>query len=100
MTPRAPRRILATATAILATTALAACGTSGPSTSPLSAQDNTDFVGGCTHTGAKAALCECIYTQLTVKQGYTSEAKLNTLTKDATTYKGAVVRAALACKTA
>lgn len=100
MTPRAPRRLAAAATAILATTALAACGSSAPSTSPLSAQDHTDFVGGCTHTGAKAALCECVYTQLTVKQGYTSEAKLTVLTKDTAKYHGAVVRAALACKTA
>jgi len=95
---RAPRRILATATAILAATALAACGSSGPSTSPLTAQDHTDFVGGCTHTGAKAALCECLYTQLTVKQGYTSDAKLTTLTSDTTKYHAAILRAAVACK--
>lgn len=54
--------------------AVAGCGSSG-----LSEKDHRDFVGGCTNSSAPRAACECIYTQLTTKQGVNSDAKLKSL---------------------
>ena len=56
--------------------AFAGCGSSSKK---ISDQTHRDIVAGCSSTGQPQAGCECIYQQLTTKQGVDTEAKLKSL---------------------
>jgi len=72
----APRTTLVQSSlaAALVVIALVGCGGS----SGISDQDHRDFVAGCSKP-APPTMCECIFTELTTKQGCDSEAKLKAL---------------------
>jgi hypothetical protein len=89
----APRTLVQSSlAAALLVTALAGCGGS----SSISDQDHRDFVAGCSKS-AQPTMCECIFTQLTTKQGYDSETKLKALAADGD-FVSIVQQDALACK--
>jgi hypothetical protein len=98
MIPRHPRRILASATAILTTIALAACGGASGG-GAINAQDHTNFFGGCTENATKA-MCECVFANLTTKQGINTEAKFQVLEGNEKKLLALVQASALACKSA
>jgi hypothetical protein len=67
---------------LAAVVALAACGggSDGKSTSTaggISDQHHREYVAGCTNAGPSAAVCECVFQQLTTKQGLNTEAKFS-----------------------
>jgi hypothetical protein len=73
-------RPAATASAtLMAAAALAACGGSSSKSSAggvaISDQHHQEYVAGCTKGGPSATFCECIYQQLTTKQGLNTEDK-------------------------
>jgi hypothetical protein len=77
-----------TAGTILAVAVLAGCGGSDSKSSGISDKFHSDYVSGCTSTGQTKAGCECIYTNLTQKQGINTETEFKTLSdkvKSATT---------------
>jgi hypothetical protein len=59
---------------VLAASAIGACGGS----SGISSKFHRDYVAGCARTQSKDA-CECLYSQLTEKQGFSTEQKLKDL---------------------
>src|SRR3954453_4276086 len=67
---------------------LAGCGGSDNKSSGISDKFHSDYVSGCPSAGQTKAGCECIYTNLTQKQGVNTEAEFKTLSdkvKSATT---------------
>ncbi len=88
--PRTP--VQSSLAAALLVTALASCGGS----SGISGQDHRAFVAGCSKS-AQPTMCECIFTQLTTKQGYDSEAKLKALVANGE-FLSVVQQDAVACK--
>ena len=80
---------------VFVSAALAGCG---GGSSGLSAQAHRDFVGGCTRTGSASGMCECMFTRLTVKQGFNSEAKLKAVLADTGRYISVIRQDAIACK--
>jgi hypothetical protein len=67
---------------LMAVAALAACGGSSSNSSASAAvsdQHHQEFVAGCAKGGPTSATCECIYQQLTTKQGLSTEGKLKQL---------------------
>jgi hypothetical protein len=68
------------AAALLLALAIAGCGGSGASGGDdLSRQFRTNFVAGCVDSGQPDVGCECLYHELSTKQGIDTQTKFRAL---------------------
>ena len=90
---------------LLATVAIAACGGSdSDGGDAISDQAHREYIAGCTDSGQNPAGCECLYTQLTTKQGIDTESEFKALIERVGAASGAAAlppefrQASLACR--
>src|SRR2546423_12725342 len=67
------------ATTILAVAALAGCGGSSKSDSGIPASAHNDYIAGCVQSGQTKAGCDCLFDNLTRKQGVNTQDEFKAL---------------------
>jgi hypothetical protein len=72
-----------TSITLLTAVVIAGCGgSSSESGSGISDQAHRDYVAGCVDSGQTKAGCECLYRELTTKQGVDTEPKFKRLIQE------------------